>query len=346
MASIEVITINGYTGFESVTVHAAVNKAARTFQAVLAAELGASATNAIFSTDSNVSITTNGEVLFTGIIDQKEAEIEPESASITISGRSLSADLIDSSAMHETGYFENQDPLQIAQAISQGIGAQWQSDQPLDKLDQYKLQWGETCYRCVEKMIRDQGLTITGTKDGNALITKAGTKRQSGMLIEGENIKRGSAIYNNSNRHSKITVRGQRPVGHGDQNLEIEATEQDSGVQRYRPILIVQDNDTTQQRAQKRAKNRKDRAAGNARKATILVQGFHDDSGQLWEPGNLVFTDSPFLDLAQDMLIESVEYRQDDKGSVCTLSLVDPRAYGGEGSAGSGNKSGGEWDMG
>jgi prophage tail gpP-like protein len=347
MASIEVMSINGWTAFESIKVHAAFNEAARSFEAVLAAELGASATNQIFAVGTEVTITTNGETLLTGFVDTKEAELKAKDASITISGRSLSADLVDGSAEHDTGYFENMDPMQIAQSVSSNYQAKWSTDQQLDKLDQYKLQQGETCYRCVEKMVRDQGMTIAGTSDGNAKITKAGSQRQGGSLIEGQNILVGRSLQNNSNRHSKITVRGQRPSGHGDENTQIEATEQDGAVKRHRALIIPQDNDTTQARAQKRATNRKDRAAGNALKATIEVQGFHDDSGQLWEPGNLVWTESPFLDLAQDMLIESVDYFQSGKGSIATLNLVDPRAYGGQGAGGGGgNQSGGDWSIG
>jgi prophage tail gpP-like protein len=138
-------------------------------------------------------------------------------------------------------------------------------------------------------------------------------------------------------------VRGQRPFGHGEENLEIEETETDGAVKRHRPIIIIQDEDTDKKRAKKRAKNRKDRAAGNALKATIITQGFHDEGGQLWEPGNLVWTESAFLDIAQDMLIESVDYEQSESGSFATLNLTDPRSYGGEG--GKGNKSGPDWEQ-
>lgn len=345
MASIEVISINGWTAFEQVSVHVGFNEAARSFSAKIAAEAGASATNRIFDVGTAITITTNGELLLTGYVDAKEPHIAAKEAYITISGRSKSADLIDSSGKHQTGYFENQDPMQIGQAISEGIGAQWETDQQLEKIEQYKLQQGETCFRCIEKLARQQGMTIFGTAEGNARITKAGTKRQAGSLVEGVNILRGTAHHNGSNRHSTIIVRGQRPFGHGDENLQIEAIEQDGAVKRTRPLIIVQDEDTDKDRASKRAKNRKDRAAGNALKATIVVQGFHDDAGQLWEAGNLVWTESPFLDLAQDMLIESIDLDQDDGGSIATLSLVDPQAYGGESSKGSGNQSGGEWDM-
>ncbi|MGC2780085.1 MAG: hypothetical protein WA418_31040 [Bradyrhizobium sp.] len=347
MASIEVININGWTAFEEVNVHAAFNEAARSFSVTLAAELGASTVNRIFDVQTEVSIQANDDLLCTGYVDTKHPHLAPKEAWIEIGGRSKSQDLVDGAAEHETGYFENKDPLEIAQAVSSEYEAKWETDQQLDKLDHYHLQQGETCFRCVEKMVRDQGLTITGTAEGNAKITKAGGQRHSGQLVEGVNFIVADAYHNAANRHSKIIVRGQRPVGHDDDNLWIEAIEQDSSIKRHRTTIIVQDNDTTKDRAKKRAKNRKDRTAGNGLKASIRVQGFRDDGGTLWTPGYLVWTESPFLDIQQDMLIEAVDYNQTNRGSIATLALVDPRAYGGQGAGGGkGNQSGDAWSMG
>jgi prophage tail gpP-like protein len=347
---IEVVTIaaggGNWTAFEEFHVHAAYNKAARSFTIEVAAELGGAATNAVFKNGTPVTISANGDLLLTGYVDCREPSFAAKKAIISVSGRSKSADLVDGAAEHQTGYFENQDPLQIAQAVSSEYEPKWESDQQLEKVDQYQITPGETCFRCVEKLARQQGMTITGTPEGNAKITK-GAQGRNGPLIEGRNILAATAHHNTRNRHQKIVVRGQRPFGHGDQNTQIEATETDSAVQRHRTAIIIQDEDTTQDRAQKRAKNRKNRAAGNGTKATIAVQGFHDDGGQLWAPGNLTWTESEFLDLSQDMLIECVDYRQNDGGSIATLQLVDPRAYDGQGAGGNaGNKSGGDWDMG
>ena len=57
------------------------------------------------------------------------------------------------------------------------------------------------------------------------------------------------------------------------------------------------------------------------------MQGFRDDAGQIWTPGFLVFLQSPFLDIAQTMAVESVTFSQSrDRGSESVLKLVDPRA--------------------
>lgn len=345
----EVITISAgggsYTNHKEIQVSAAFNEAAREFEFLVAAELGASATNAIFSVGTEITISASGDLLLTGHVETREPSFAGRRAEISVSGRSKSGDLIDGSAEHETGQFENKDPLEIAREISKDYGAKWESDQQLEKIEQYQLTQGESCFRCIEKLTRQQGMTIAGTPEGNAKITKAGSER-NGPIMEGVNILSGTAHHNGKNRYSKIIVRGQRPFGHGDENTEIEVQLEDGRVKRHRAIVIVQDEDTTKDRAQKRAKNRKNRAAGDALKATITTQGFRDDGGKLWTPGALTFVESPFLDISQDMLIEKVVYRQSSDGSLATLSLVDPQAYDGQGAGGGkGNKSGDDWKM-
>lgn len=333
-----------WSAFEEIAVKAAFDEAARSFTFLVAAELGASPTNAIFRKGARVEIYANSDLLLRGFVDRKRPRFDAKSAIISVSGRSSSGDLVDGAAEHTTGAFRNKDPKQIADEISREYSETgFETDQSLKKVDQYQLTPGESVYRCVEKLCRQQGLTLYGTAEGKIKITKAGSQRHSGGLIEGQNILTGESDHNGSNEHSKYTVRGQRPFDHGIENLEIESVIKNSGVDRHRPVIIVQDEDTTKQRAKDRAKNRRDRAAGDALKATIDTQGFRDDAGTLWAPGWLVWTESPFLDIAQDMLIESVTYRQDSKGSIATLQLTDPRSYGGKG--GKGNKSGSEWSQ-
>ena len=345
---IEVLTVAvggmRYTSFRSASINAAFNKACRAFQLELAAELGASETNAVFAEGASVQIFANSDLLLTGYVDCREPEFDAHDAVISVSGRSSSGDLVDGAAEHKTGSFKNKDPKQIGDEISRNYSETgFETDQKLETVDQYQLTPGESVFRCVEKLCRQQGMTLFGTAEGKIKITKAGSDRHAGGLIEGQNILKGRATHNGANRHSKYTVRGQRPFDHGIENLEIESSVRDSFVRRHRPFIGIEDADTTKARAKKRAQNRRDRAAGDALKATIDTQGFRDEGGQLWTPGKLVWTESPFLDIAQDMLIESVTYRQDSKGSIATLQLTDPRSYGGKG--GKGNKSGAEWSQ-
>jgi prophage tail gpP-like protein len=204
----------------------------------------------------------------------------------------------------------------------------------LDKVDVARITPGETAFRCVEKLCRSQGAFLVGQPDGSIKITRAGKARHAGGLYEGVNIKAGNADHNWSNRHSHIHVRGQRPFGHSKPaHMEVQAQSEDEALRRYRPSLVVHDGDIDQAHAKKRADYRRDREAGNSLRAEIAVQGFRDDGGMLWTPGHLVWLESPFLDIAQDMAIESVRFTQrrgEHSGSTAHLSLCDPRALGGK----------------
>jgi prophage tail gpP-like protein len=331
-----------FTGFERIMVRASFSDAARSFQLKIAAENGGAATAWTFKAGTRIQIFSSGSLLCDGYVDRYQPKNRAhEQAHIMVSGRSRSQDFVDSSAVHDTNQFKNKTPVEIAQAIDKfGIGVS--TDEQLDKVPIYRVTPGETAFRCLEKLCREQGVFAVGQADGSILVTRGGKKSQAGQLREGFNIAESDADHNWSGRHSDVMVRGQQPYGHGEDALQIEGVARDAELGRYRPVIVFHDGDTSKQRAKKRASTRRDREAGNALKANVTVVGHHDDGGQLWEPGNLVFTESQFLDIKQDMAIESATYSQDrGDGTLTELSLVDPRALGGK--AGKGGSAGDAW---
>lgn len=330
-----------YTSWEAVAVTASVKEAARSFSLKVALEGGGSATAWTFKAGAAVSIYANADLLLTGYVDRYQPRVDANRREATITGRSKAADAIDSSAEHATGRIKNKTLLDIAKELDKfGIG--FTSKLSLKPIPVFQITPGETVFDALERHARSQGVALMGKPDGGIEIVKGGTQRHAGPLIEGFNFKEAGADHNWSNRHSKYTVKGQRPTGTGAENLEIEAAIKDAGVDRYRPVVIVEETDTDKGRAKDRAKNRRDRAAGNALKANVTVQGFRDDAGEVWTPNRLVWVESDTLQIMQDMLVEGVTFELDDKGgSLTRLALVDPRAYGGK-TKGT-NKSGKAW---
>lgn len=343
--SVEVDGIR-YTAFIRAQVRAGFKEAARAFELSIAAEPTGAATAAIFHAGAAVSVYAGGDLLMKGYVDQYRPHRTAHEATIGVTGRSKSSDLIDSDVDHETGYFEKKDPVEIGKELAREYGATFETDQTLRKLDQYTVTPGATIFREVEKMVRRQGFTLTGTPEGNIKVTKPDGSRHVGGLIEGQNILVGNADHNWSNRHSKVSVKGQRAVGRGARHLQLVAGAKDGAVSRHRVKSIVHDDDGTIQDLKDRATGWRDRAAGEALKASISTVGFRDEGGMLWTPGWLVWTEDSFLNIAQDMLIEAVDYSQSEQGSIALLSLVDPRAFGGKGAGGGkGNKSGEEYKI-
>jgi prophage tail gpP-like protein len=343
---VEIVTVSvggqSFTAFLRIQWSAAMNEAARSFRLEIAAEAGAAATHRMFREMEPIEIRATGDLILKGYIDRRQPSIGPNEAKIDISGRSKGADAIDSSAPITKGAFKSKTPLEIAKALDEhGIG--FVSDEKMDKVELYHVTPGETLFRAIERLTRQQGLTMQGEPDGSIRLARATSpKRHAGGLIEGKNILRATADHNASNRHSRVTVLGQRPRGHGPQALEIEAIARDAGVPRDRPLIIVQRDDTDSDKAEKTAKNRAARAAGEGISASITVVGWRDEGGVLWTPGWIVWVESEFLDLKQDMLIKNVTGSQDGGGTLCELSLVDPRAFGGK--KGKGAKSGKGWE--
>jgi prophage tail gpP-like protein len=336
-----------YTAWEQVTVEASVQDACRSCTLRAAASIGKSATHAVFQVGAQIVVLASGAIIFTGYIDHRRPYLGRDSAYLTISARSKGQDAVDCSAVHKTGRFEKKTALEIAQELDE-LKIGFKSTAKLEKIPHFQLQPGETLFRAVERAARDEGVTLAGQADGGITFMRAGenAKRQAGALIEGINIHEASADFDGSNRFSEVMARGQSYDGHGKDALEMEEKVSDGGLGRKRPLILVQDGNTDKKRLKKRAENRRDKAAGNSTRATITVIGWRDQSGALWEPGRKVWTQSPFLGLAQDMLIEKVDYRQEggvDTGTIAVLSLVDPRAHGGK--AGKGAKSSSEWGL-
>lgn len=342
----EVVTVavggDRWTAFRRVMVRASFQDAARSFQIEAAVERGGAATAWAFKAGTALDIFFNADLACRGYVDRYQPVLgEHDTAEASISGRSKSQDFIDSSAVHDTGQFKDKTPQEIGAVLDKfGVGVT--TDEQLKKVPIYRITPGETAFRCIEKLCREQGVFPVGQADGSIHITKGGKRRHAGALVEGQNIKRIEADHNVSGRHSDVIVRGQRPYGHGEGALQIEAKARDAEVGRYRPVIVFHDGDTDNDRAKKRATTRRDREAGNSLKANVTVQGFRDAGGALWTPGWLIFVESPFADVRQDMAIESVTFSQDrQKGSETVLSLVDPRALGGKG--GGGGSAGSAW---
>ncbi len=349
MASSELVTVTAgggsYSAWKSVAIGASIKEACRDFHLVAAAVPGADAVAALFDLFAPVSINASGEMIFTGYVDSRRPHLAPRDAHIAISGRSKGQDAVDCSCLHETGRFENKTPLEIAQALDKfNIG--FTSKEQLDKIPEFQLQPGETLFLAIERACRDQGVTLAGQADGTIDLAKAGKNapRQPGALIQGDPmVEVWDGDFCGSNRHSKIYARGQSYDGHGADALQMEATASDSAVPRLRTFLHVQDANTDKKRLKARAQNRRDKAAGESVRARVQTAGWRDGTGALFKPGNVVWTQSDFLGLAQLMLIEHAHYCQTEERTWAVLSLVDPRAHGGEGGKSSG--SGGQWSF-
>lgn len=348
-----------FGGWKTVSIRAALNAAARSFQLSAAFERGGGATHRLFAMYAPIQIYASldegslGDLIFTGHIFRRRPRVGPTYKDLTIAGRSRGAQAIDCSHRHKTGRFSNMTPLAIAQEMDD-LGVGFRSDVTLDKIALAQAQPGASIFREIERHGRDAGITLTGAADGGVDLLRPGVKaRRVGALIGGVNIREATAEHNGENRHSEVRVRGQKARGHGRGALRMEAVARDRAVTLKRPLVLHHDGDVDLSRLKKRAESHRNRAAGAALKAQISIQGWRDGDGVIYAPGQKVWIEDEWLDIRQDMLIENVNYAQGpgsssaqgtgEGGTYAHIDVVDPRAYGGRKSKGA--KSGEGWDI-
>jgi len=329
-----------YTEWERVAVSYAIKSATRTFQLNGTERPG----QFRFPPGTPIQILANGTLVLDGYVNKYSPSGEADDHVVTISGRSRSQDFVDCAAVHDTGFFENKSPDQIAQELDLfGVGVT--AEVPLEKIPYFQIYQGESAWKAIDRSLRTQAATQMGKADGSIAITNASVAQMhGGALVEGWNILRFQGDITDDRRFSEYTVKGQGRLGHGDEALRPFGLAIDAIVGRYRPKILINEGDTDKKRATSRASHEKNRAAGLSVSAQIMTQGWRDEGGKVWETNHLIFVHSPILlKLVQPMLIESVTLTQDagQQGSLADLSLVDPRAY--EGSGGGGGGSDAAW---
>jgi len=323
-----------FEGWTAVSVTAAMPQGTRAFD-VAVTEIGPfPATPWNFPPGTSVVVAATGTTMVTGYVDDYMPSGDASSHSVRITGRGRSCDLIDCSAVHETGRFENQSVLQIAQALDRfGVGIQAAGSalaQASQVVPWFQLRVGATAWEEIIRLVQSRGLTLKGEADGSASLFRAGTERHAGGLMQGENIIAMSGRISGRDTFSHTSTIGQSSVGVEDEDFEVEEVVVDESISRYRPRVVVAQGEITPQLAQSRSSWERARAHSWSKTAEIIVPGFRDKAGQLWEPGHLVFVYSPWLKVEQDMLIQRVTFRQNDgEGTVSSLELIEPEAGGG-----------------
>ena len=207
---------------------------------------------------------------------------------------------------------------------------------------------GQSWFSHVEPLARAHDAFIYDDENGRAQIATKPRGRHSGALSigDGGNIVSASAKITEQGRHDEVIVRGQSSRGADAAALRPEGRATDASVKRRRPRIIVLEGDVTAEKLKKRAEREVKRGAGFSREATITVAGWRDEAGMIFQPHFEIPVDDARIYINQDMAIKTVKLTQtitaNGSGTQATLTLVDPRALGGEASGKKSANSDGE----
>lgn len=281
-------------------------------------------------------VSISNETILTGYIDDFIPSYDAENVSIRVIGRDKTGDLVDSSVVHKSGQWKGITLDALAAEIAQPYGITVVNETDTgEAFGSVVLEQGETGFELLERLAKQRGVLLTSDALGQLVITRASTQRVSVALVLGENILAARGRFSWRERASEYIVKGSASAGGAIwgnqpvQNIGGRATTvTDPAITRYRPKILVNEDNLTVGGASIRGDWYKSRMLGEANTTEITVAGWREngDTGPLWQQNKLAEIRDPIQNLDTTWLIKSCTFTEGDGGRITILALVPPES--------------------
>lgn len=334
-----VMRINGkdFAGWTSVSISAGIDRLARNFNLDITRQWpNASDLHKLrfpVVDGDLVEILIGSDKVVTGYADSTPLRYDATSVSASISGRSKTEDLIDCSAATQPGQFTNRTLAQIATALIGPFGLNVNTlTNKSAVLTSFQIDYGETISEALNRLLGLEQVLAFDDASGNVLLDIIGNEKATTALVLGQNIISGDSSREMNDRFSEYTVSGQRAGTDDDYgattNSKITATVKDSGVKRYRPLIIKQCGNATVATCRTRAQFEMLRRQAKTLETTYVVQGWRQGDGKLWQPNMRVIVSDPVMGFDNaELVIAEVTWSLGDGGYTCSLRVGPIAAY-------------------
>lgn len=284
------------------------------------------------------TLSLDGTKVISGYVDDAAVDQDATSLSLSVAGRSKAGDLVDCSAIHQTGAWKNATLFQIVSDLIQPFGLSAVTDPSVistninELFDSFAIQLGETVYETMERGCRSRGVLLASDADGTVRLTNVSAKTTATKILRGVggNVISGGRSGSMRERFSQVSVYAQSvgKAGYAQKQVSQQKyTIKDDAVTRYRPLIIKAEKGFgTAQKLQTRAVWERNVRAGKAQRLHYTLDGWSNAEG-LWQPNVLVTVDDSVLEVKTTMLVVSVTQRKSiEAGTNVDLELCDPRA--------------------
>ncbi|EOM5988197.1 phage baseplate assembly protein [Escherichia coli] len=287
-------------------------------------------------TGQSLTLRINGQTVISGWLDQVSQRISATRHQISISGRDKTGDLVDCAAIHPGSQWRNRTLAQIAADLCApfGIAVRWQvnDDTAARPFSSFTLENSETVADALTRAARHRGVLVTSNADGDLVFTQAGSQ-QTDRLVLGDNLL--DADYNTDwrGRYSEYRVRGHGRGGgkRGDSESAARLAApvgviSDEQIGRYRPKIILADQQTDITGARQRALREMRRAIARSERFSATVRGWFRDDGRLWDVNLLTGVSALRFGIEQtELLVCQVEFLLDEHNGEVTRLVLAPR---------------------
>jgi prophage tail gpP-like protein len=280
-----------------------------------------------------IQVFVDDELLSTGFIDRMQISLGSERQTLSVSGRDLTADLVDCSALVESGELAGAGLQEIALAVCTPLGLDVEISPDVDlgePFTTFAQQPGEGAWEMLERALRSRGVLGITTPAGVLLLCNPDTASPLARLVEGDTVKEADMQIDDSERHRSYVVLGQKR-GTDDDFGDLCSTEgraQDLGARANRTLVVLAENEADAETCTRRAEWEAATRAARALGLTVKQSDYRDTAGRVWAINRRVSVDIPSVRVAGEMLAVSVELTlENESGAETVIGLARPDAF-------------------
>lgn len=328
------LSVNGqdYRGWKKVSISAGIERQSRDFKLDVTWRWPGQDQEIPVRQGDYCQVRIGGDLVLSGWIYGTPINYDAHTVNRAVTGRSLTSDLVDCSAVNSPGQWRGQSVYQIVDALAAPYGVQVVSQvADTGKLTDHTIEPGETVFESIDRLLTLSRLLSTDDTRGRLVIVRPGSAGRAVDRLElGQNILNGSAQLDFSGVFSEYRVTGQRSgsdTEFGAQASEVKALASDPRAARKRVLLIHESGQMTPKLAEARANWERGNRMGKALTLNYKVQGWRQSNGALWLPNMTVRVVDPLIGIDRDMLISEIEYSLDDNGTFANITVGPPDAF-------------------
>jgi len=271
-------------------------------------------------------------ILVTGYVDVATFTVDAKSWTLTAAGRSKTGDLVDCSAIHKGGAWDNKTAKQIAEDLVApfGLTVAQQTPDP-EVLPRFAIMEGESVHDALDRLVKNRGFLCHTLADGNVgmlqLLQFVGDVYH---LPVDEAIDRDFS-EDMQERFSEYRLRSQTSAvaTNGDPVTVTRKVDgiTDPEVKRYRPLVIVADTASDRKQLERRGTWERNVRAGRSIRVQYTMPGILDERGFPWTPGDHHHVKDDVLGIDERLLLVSATIEVSERQLITKIELTRPQAF-------------------
>lgn len=326
------LTVGGqrYSGWTSLRMTRGITQIAGGYELTVTERWAGVATPRPIKPGAVAAVSIGGQTIIQGYVDVVAPNYDAQSHTLTVSGRDATGDLVDCAAIHKPGTWSKRTMAQIASDLTAPFKVPVKVETKIgDPFPTWSIEPGEKVMDNLDRMARYRGVLLMSDGLGSLLITQPGQYQASAALVLGDNILSARGHASLMERFAEYIVKAQQMGDdqvYGSNAAAPSGTALDTAVTRYRPTVIVAEDQANIKGCKLRAAWQRTVRAAKSQSIVYTVAGWMA-GGKLWQPNALVSVKDSFMGIDETRLIEQVDFYLDGSGQRTELTVVGRHAY-------------------